>query len=783
MRPSRIEVGMPSGISRDEASGTATAAGIDGWDRADWVDCFARLSASFARAAEAGGSPARARLPGSPPDDPIPSIEGFARMSVTWGAWLGEASNPTVVDSANGPVDILGLMVRGLQDGTDPKGRWWWGDIGHRDQRIVEAAEIATGLWLGRARLAPALGPGGVDRVLDWIARVDDKDVYDDNWVLFPAIVSAVRRAFGRVVPDAAIDGGVDAMLARYRGDGWYADGGGHAFDQYTGWAVHWHLLLWSRIEGDRRPRTRALVERRFRTYLAAVAPMFAADGSRPLFGRSLGYRFAAAAPFALAAWLGEDVVPDAVARWIMGGTIRRHLADGALDPDSGWFRRGVAGERPDVMERYVSAGASAWAAHSFVALGLPADAGFWRATEGALAVHGDDGVRPLRGPGLLFGWRRRTGETWMANARADHPDDIPGHDYTPYYGKSMIRSHFPLTVRTADGHPGPDGAVLFVGEGDADHPGAADHRGLTLAGNVGPSWAWSRYRVAVDGRTHAAVTVTLLCRDVEVRLTRVRPGGPIRLAEAPAALGVGARDDVRRAASSEWRWAAAAATDRSVAIRALIGYDVILDSAPFGHGPDRNLVADHSEQPMVTETVASSRPRVVGSVGWAGAEPTPPIPDLEAVSAIVLSDGLVEVDFGSGERAVVDVRGHPRQAMVVGRWTACGPGVRVFRAADDGSRLAGESIASIDGVVELDRPGPIALTRTADGVHAWAEGGFHLEPAWAGFAGRTVEVREIDEAWSAPTRLDEVGRVPAGLVRRLRRSTGRRLLELRVGP
>ena len=185
----------------------------------------------------------------------------------------------------------------------------------------------------------------------------------------------------------------------------------------------------------------------------------------------------------------------------------------------------------------------------------------------------------------------------------------------------------------------------------------------------------------------------------------------------------------------------------------------------------------------MVTETLASARPRVVGSVGWAGAEPTPPIRDLEAVSATVLSDDLVEVDFGSGERAVVDVRGRPRQAMVVGRWTACGPGVRLFRAADDGSRLAGESIVSIDGVVELDRPGPIALTRTAGGVHAWAEGGFHLEPAWAGFAGRTVQVREIDEAWSSPTPLDEVGRVPAGLVRRLRRSTGRRLLELRVGP
>ena len=54
--------------------------------------------------------------------------------------------------------------------------------------------------------------------------------------------------------------------------------------------------------------------------------------------------------------------------------------------------------------------------------------------------------------------------ETWLVNARADHPDDIPGHDYTPYYGKSTFRSRFPLTVRTSAGHPGPDAALLFVG-------------------------------------------------------------------------------------------------------------------------------------------------------------------------------------------------------------------------------------------------------------------------------------------------------------------------------
>ena len=748
-----------------------------GWTRDDWVTCFADISAAFARAAALGGTPARAQLYGAPPGDPIPALEGFARMSVAWGAWLGEPSNPTTIHSADGPVDVLGLVVRGLLDGTDRTGSAWWGEIVDRDQRIVEAAELATGLWLGRRRLAEALGPAALDRVLDWLSGVDGKDVYDDNWVLFPAIVSAVRRSFGRPIADAQIDHGLDSMLARYRGDGWYADGGGHAFDQYTGWAVHWHMLLWSRIEGDRRPRTRRLVERRFRTYLAGIAPMFAADGSRPLFGRSLGYRFAAAAPFALAAWLGIDAVAKDVGRRIAGGTVRRHLEDGALDPDSGWFRRGVAGERPDVLERYVSAGASAWAAHAFVALGLPAEAPFWRAAEGLLAVERGDGVRPLRGPGLLLGWRKRTGETWLVNARADHPDDIPGHDYTPYYGKSLIRSHFPLTVRTAAGHPGPDGAVLFVGERHVDH------RGLTEAGEVGPGWAWSRYRVAGDGGQHDVTMVVLPWLDLEIRLTAIRPASPVRLVEAPAALGADSPARVRRMVSDDGRWSAAWTDTRSVAIRSLLGYDLTVESAPWGTGPDTNLVAEHAEQPTVAESVASATPRVVASVGWAGADPTVPTADLEAVTALLVAQEIAQVRLGSEELAMVDLRRRPARALAAGGVTACGTAVRVLRVSIDRAYAAGEAFETIDGVVRLERPGPISVRRSADALDTWAEGGFSVDRAWSGFPSRAIQIREIDERWSTPWSLDAADVVPTALVRRLRRSTGRRLLELRLLP
>src|SRR5689334_8485877 len=118
------------------APGPATHALAEPLSRADWVDLLQRLTRAFAAASDRGGSPARAQLPGAPGGAVVPSMEGFARMSVAWGAWLGLPSNPVHVGSGEGAVDIADLMVRGLVDGTSetPVG---WGPMSGRDQRIV----------------------------------------------------------------------------------------------------------------------------------------------------------------------------------------------------------------------------------------------------------------------------------------------------------------------------------------------------------------------------------------------------------------------------------------------------------------------------------------------------------------------------------------------------------------------------------------------------------------------------------------------------------------------
>ena len=512
-----------------QASGTRDA----------WAALLARLTVGFMRGVPADGSPAWSRLPGADPANRITGMEGFCRMSVAWSAWLGHPSNPITLDHDGRTVDVLDLVVRGLVDGTDPSGPWYWGDIRDRDQRIVEAAELAFTLWTGRDRILPALGPVRQRQVLAWMAQVHGRDVYADNWVLFPAIVATVSRGLGEPVDDRHIDEGIDRMLAWYRGDGWYSDGEGHAFDRYTGWAIHWHLLHWAEIDGDRRPEVRDLVVERARTWLRDLPAYAAEDGAIPFLGRSLGYRFATAGPLGLAAILDELPIDPGLARGIMDRSIRYHLAHDGIDAATDWFRVGVWGMRPDVCERYMSAGASAWAVRALVPLSLPVSNPFWATPDPGLPGGATRPLDPavdlvLRGAGYLVGRRPHGGGTWVASGLMDHPDDIPGHDYRPSYGKWLFHSDFPYTNNAADGRPGPDGTMLLEGP-----RGGIGHRELVDDGGAGADWIWSRYPIVVDGASHDVSAVSIRVGDAWVRAIGLRPGGPVRAVTASLPLGV----------------------------------------------------------------------------------------------------------------------------------------------------------------------------------------------------------------------------------------------------
>ncbi len=252
-----------------------------GWGREHWEALLARLTYGYVCAAETFGSPARALYPddrrGLP--DTADALESFARISAAWGAWLHNLANPASLWFEGRELNIEQLLRQALLDGTDPSNpHTYWGDITDMSQQIVECADVALTLWLSRARVFERMSEAERAQVIAWLAQVDGKETWPDNWILFPAMAQTVRHKLGYPAPVAEIDERLAQIADFYRGDGWYADGPADEFELYNAWMFCWHYVLWAWIDGDRNPepspaRAGSLLSRSWPASNTSLAP------------------------------------------------------------------------------------------------------------------------------------------------------------------------------------------------------------------------------------------------------------------------------------------------------------------------------------------------------------------------------------------------------------------------------------------------------------------------------------------------------------------------------
>ena len=143
------------------------------------------------------------------------------------------------------------------------------------------------------------------DRLEDWLRGALRNEPAPNNWYLFPMTVAAFLDEVGRGDAETAraLDRALDLLEGWYRGDGWYTDGDGRAFDHYIGWAMHLYPVLVAHLRGDT-----AELERlgpRLREFLTSFAATFDGDGAPLHQGRSLTYRFATLSAVALGEVVG----------------------------------------------------------------------------------------------------------------------------------------------------------------------------------------------------------------------------------------------------------------------------------------------------------------------------------------------------------------------------------------------------------------------------------------------------------------------------------------------
>ncbi|MBP2336472.1 hypothetical protein JOF41_002650 [Saccharothrix coeruleofusca] len=506
-----------------------------GWTRAHWAALADRVLAAL----DPHWSPGRARIdlpgPASRSGRESDGLEGFARTFLLAGF--------RVAGRGGDPGGLLERYARGLATGTDSASPEAWPRPDRLGQAKVEAASIALVLQLTRPWLWDRLDDAVRERVVAWLATVVGQPYPPINWVWFRVVVESFLREVGGPwsADDIAEDLAVHASLRRP--GGWLSDGHERAYDHYTGWALHLYPLLWTHlfdVTGTLCPvQVRDQWTADLAAYLDDAVRLVGADGS-PLFqGRSLTYRFAAAAPFWVGALTGVGA-PGLLRRAASG--VLRHFADRAAPDRDGLLTLGWHGAWPALRQSYSGPGSPYWAAKGMLGLALPADHPAWTDVELPLPVETGDVARVVAAPGWLLSARRDDGIALVLNHGTDHA--LPGDTRSdaPLYarlGYSTATAPLPEPV---------DNAVVLL-----DAAGRPSHRagfttlfvrelpGGVLAGaSTGPTrWVDTSADDSPDhgsGRTGPVtpgprMTVASLVRDgLEVRLAMVHEADGRRL-------------------------------------------------------------------------------------------------------------------------------------------------------------------------------------------------------------------------------------------------------------
>lgn len=250
-------------------------------------------------------------------------------------------------------------------------------------QPLVDAAFLAHAILRAPKALAEALEPR-VRRQLADAFRASRKIVpANTNWLFFTAMVEAGLDAIGEEYDPMRLMTAIRCFREWYIGDGVYGDGPMFHFDYYNSFVIQpMYVDLVNRFAG-RYPEIREIQETvngRAARYASILERMIGPEGSYPVVGRSICYRFGAFQMLAQAALqhrLEAHLTPAGV-RCGLTAVIRRVMSAEDMFDEGGWLRPGVYGHQPELAEGYINIGSLYLCSAVFLPLGLaPADP-FW---------------------------------------------------------------------------------------------------------------------------------------------------------------------------------------------------------------------------------------------------------------------------------------------------------------------------------------------------------------------------------------------------------------------
>lgn len=312
-------------------------------------------------------------------------LEAFGRILAGIAPWLG--CTDLIGEEEKIRQKVLQKVYCCLDHATNPKSPDFM-NFSSGYQPIVDAAFLAQGILRAPHVLWDPLEEEVKKNVLACLRSTRTRRPYFNNWLLFSAMIECLLYYAGEKDWDPMrIDYAIKQHLQWYKGDGIYGDGSNFHFDYYNSFVIQpmlTEIVEYMSQETDSFSKEcQNLLPQlweRLSHYATIQEHMIAPDGSYPLIGRSLCYRFGAfhALSLTMLKHKQEDAITPAGTRCGLTAVIKRIMEFEDNFNEYGFLQIGICGSQSDMGEVYISTGSLYLCSCVFLPLGLPETDSFW---------------------------------------------------------------------------------------------------------------------------------------------------------------------------------------------------------------------------------------------------------------------------------------------------------------------------------------------------------------------------------------------------------------------
>jgi len=309
-------------------------------------------------------------------------LEALGRLLAGIAPWLELGPDQTWEGKIR--AEYISMTHLSIAQAVDPASPDFMQFTGQQyEQALVDGAFLAQGFIRAPKQLwepLPAAVKANVIKAL--ISTRVIKPSYN-NWLLFMGMIEAFLMKFGQEYDGVRLDYALKKHSEWYKGDGIYGDGPFFHWDYYNSYVIHPMMVDIVSVMVEKGKESKeffTVVMDRAVRYAVIQERLISPEGTFPVVGRSLAYRFGAMqalSQIALLKKLPADIKPAQV-REALTAVIRRMIeAPGTFD-QQGWLRIGFCGNQIDMGEYYISTGSLYLCTTGMLALGLAPTDPFW---------------------------------------------------------------------------------------------------------------------------------------------------------------------------------------------------------------------------------------------------------------------------------------------------------------------------------------------------------------------------------------------------------------------